>query len=77
MGTAPNVEQYLNSMSEAHPRRDERTLIPQGRSALTVTIMKRAWEESAHSPDEPGEVVQWYFPDDGVILIDLEAGADE
>lgn len=76
MGTAPNVEQYLSEMSDGQPRRDERTLIRQGRSALTVTLMKRAWEDSGHDLDDPGEIVQWYYPEDGVVLIDLE-GPDE
>jgi len=69
---APDIEQELRQMGDGGPRRSTRSLVPQGDGALVVSIMKEAWEEAGHSPENPGEVDEWYYPDKNVVLIDLD-----
>jgi len=38
--------------------------------------MKQAIRESAHDLEEPGEVDQIWFPDEGMLVIDLNGGQD-
>lgn len=50
---------------------DEMSLIPQ-RSSLTMTIMADAWKDANIDLNDPGTADQYYYRDEGVVLIDLE-----
>jgi hypothetical protein len=54
-----------------HPRRRKFALNAVGGS-LTVTVMKRAWEDCGIDYDDADSVYQIYLPDEGVVVIDLE-----
>jgi len=73
MAQAPEIERQLRQMGDGGPRRRTSSLIPQGRNGLTVYLMKEALENADVDRDDPGEVDQWYFPDEGLIVLDLDS----
>ena len=56
-----------------HPRRREFALNAI-KGSLTVTVMKRAWEDCGIDYDDPRDVQQTYLADEGVVIIDLNGG---
>jgi hypothetical protein len=58
------------------PRR-RRSKLSKTNGSLRLFLMKEAWRESSHSLDNPGEVEQWYFEDEGIVLIELEPEEDD
>jgi len=76
MGERLNGQTLRQRISDGGPRKQDVSLV-RNRTSLRTVIMQQAWQAEGIDPDEPGEVVQWYYPDAGVILIDLEADTDE
>lgn len=76
MSQAPDIEQCLNDLRGDQPRRSTRSLTNYS-GILAVSIMREAIEDSQHTYDDPGDVEQWYYPDEGLVVIDLGGMADE
>lgn len=57
------------------PIKERFSLIEQNGS-LTMSIMSDAWRDCERSLDDPGRADQYYFPEKGVVLIDLNTGGD-
>jgi len=76
-GSPAAFEQILDkNRSTGMPVRREMTL-SKNRYSLYVTIMKEAWEDAGIDPDEPGAVDQYYYPDEGVVVLDMAGHDDE
>lgn len=71
MAQAPQLSGELKRLRDGGPYRSRRSL-NNVNGTITVSIMKDAWEDSQHSLDDPGEVDTWYYPDRGILLVDLE-----
>ena len=57
--------------SDGFPTKKTSKLTPNSGS-FTLRIMKRAVIESERNEDDPGEVDQYFFEDDGIVVIDLK-----
>jgi hypothetical protein len=54
------------------PEKDEMSLQRQ-RKSLYCTIMASAWQDAGESLDNPGVVKQYYYPEDGVLVLEFDA----
>jgi hypothetical protein len=57
------------------PQHDRRSLSPRGDS-LSTTLIAEAWQDAGIDPDDAGEADQWYFQEQGVVVIDFSGGDD-
>lgn len=46
--------------------------LQRNRQSLRCNVMKRAWEDAGVSLNDPCEVKQTYFPDEGLIVLDFQ-----
>jgi hypothetical protein len=74
----PEVREVIQNLTDGGPRGDRRQLAASksgrgdGTGSFRATLIKRACREHGHSLDEPGEIEQFYFDDEGVIAIKLD-----
>jgi hypothetical protein len=57
------------------PRR-RRSKLSKTNGSLRLFLMREAWRDTEHTLDNPGEVDQWYFADEGIVVIELEPEDD-
>jgi len=71
VGRPEAVEKKIETLRENLPRRESMSLISNNGS-VQQTIMQEAMQEC---PAQPGEKVdQWWLPEEGLLVIDLESG---
>lgn len=70
---ANQAEQAIRELREV-PEKTSRLPMRMNQS-LCVTIMKDAWREEDINLEDPGELDQYWFEEDGFVVIDLR-GAD-
>jgi hypothetical protein len=71
----PRVRDAIEEMGEARPYSETMSL-NRVRRSLTITLMKDAWRDTDHTLESPGEVEQWWFPEKGIVAIDLDGGCE-
>jgi len=66
-----NGRKLRQRISDGGPRHQRVSLV-RNRTSLRTVIMQEAWQSEGIDPETAGEVEQWYFPDEGLVVIDLE-----
>jgi hypothetical protein len=81
MASPPNrVDAVRQELSEASGIRKRTSLIPNqsGTSiSIRVTLPHDALAAAGVDPDDPGEIDQWWFPEDDILVFDLESDHDD
>jgi hypothetical protein len=75
MAQAPEMAEEISRLRDGGAQRSRRSLVNLG-GVLTVSLMREAWE-GRYDLDNPGEVDQWYYPDKGIVVIDLEGDRND
>jgi hypothetical protein len=71
------IRSALQQMKSGAVQYRETPLHSHSGGSFRVTLLKDGPEECGHSVEDPGDVGQWYFPDESVIVIDLEVADGE
>lgn len=40
-------------------------------NSLFCTVMKKAWQDAGESFENPGEIKQTYYPEEGLVVLDF------
>lgn len=73
VGRPENVTETLEELREESRNREQMALTPNNSSVQQV-IQAQAIDESSAEPGQ--ELDQWWFPDEGFVVIDMESGID-
>jgi len=57
--------------ADAFPRYQTASLCGNNGRSLRMTVMKEAWDDAGRSVEEPGDVLQLYFPQSEILIVDL------
>jgi len=72
MGRTETASQLIQELRpDGAPVRRQSNLIRNNQS-FQMTLMKRAVVESERSLEDPGQVDQYYFEDEDMVVIDLQ-----
>lgn len=67
------ISSLISQIQGGGPRRTTNQLI-HNNGSLQVTVQSEAWRAAGFSRDDPPEVDQYWFPNEGLVVIDLEGG---
>lgn len=69
---AKRVRQAIQEMEDVHHRYRDTPLLNHSEGSFRATLIKDAVIDAGRTLEDPGTVDQYYFPDKGVIVFDLE-----
>jgi hypothetical protein len=73
-GTGGNehMSEILSWVQQFNPSEIESTpLLPHNDNSLRMTLIQESWENADIDQSDPGTVRQFYFEDEGLLIVDL------
>jgi len=61
----------VEELQSTNSPQKRRTSLISGAGSFNVTLMKCAVDDAGRSPDQPGNVDQYWFEDEQMVVIDL------
>jgi len=72
MGRQTDAADLIQELRSDDQPIQQTTTLTFSAGSFTTTVMKRACDEAGRNPDDPGEVPQYFFEDEQMLVIDLQ-----
>jgi len=72
MGRKTDAADLIRDLRGNNQPVQQTTTLTFSAGSFTTTVMKEACDEAGRTPDDPGEVPQYFFEEEEMLVIDLQ-----